>query len=228
MILSREGDPLWGPYPDAPFYVTDVTGWRPGESVRVDAGTPGFPCPLDSIPRGGYLVRAIVDTNAHHWSSTWAPGNLFSGKAEILAGADTVLSMTLARQVPVPVFEETDRIREVVFPSRLVSDFAGAPRRLACAVVLPRSYGVAPERRYPTVYVVPGWGATRHAVLRGDHQQSRYGMEGFGEEKGLRLPGPRGRRGIPLLRRLGQPGTVGNGPGAGTDPAPRIRVPSDS
>src|SRR5438046_868024 len=51
-------------------------------------------------------------------------------------------------------------------PGRLLSDFHGREVVERAAVVLPDSYLHEPERRYPVVFSIPGFGGTHREALR--------------------------------------------------------------
>ncbi|MBN2171718.1 MAG: hypothetical protein JW819_10415 [Candidatus Krumholzibacteriota bacterium] len=199
VLLDRNlgHNPLFGPYGREPLYALDVDDWRPGDARLVDRKAASFPVPLDSLPAGRYVVRAVLDRDREHRSFSWAPGNLYTARLEIRVEPfrREPFELVLDRIVPEERFEERLRARELVVESPLLSDFAGAPRFLRAAVILPASYIDDPERRYPTVYVIPGWGATHHAVNWGDHQQRRYGMADVGVDKVFVFLNPETRRG---------------------------------
>lgn len=199
VLLDRNlaHNPLFGPYGREPFYVLDVADWRPGEARRVDRRAAGFPFPLDSLPAGRYVVRAVLDRDREHRRFSWAPGNLYSPRLEIRVEPfrREPFALVLDRAVPERRFDERLRVRELVVESALLSEFAGRPRRLRAAVILPAAYFDGSDRRYPTVYVIPGWGVTHHVLDRGDKQQRRYGMAGFGDDKIFVLLDPESPRG---------------------------------
>ena len=178
-------NPLFGPHGREPIYAVDVDGWRPGDARVVDHRAAGFPVPLDSLPPGRYVVRAVLDRDREHRRFAWAPGNLVTARLEIRVEPfrREPFELVLDDVVPAERFDERLRARELVVESALLSDFAGAPRFLRAAVLLPTSYVEDPDRRYPTVYVIPGWGATHHAVSWSDRPRRRYGMEGAGADK---------------------------------------------
>jgi hypothetical protein len=55
-------------------------------------------------------------------------------------------------------FQETGQVKLVEIESRLLTAFHGRPTRLRAGVVLPASFQDHPEKRYPVVYEVPGFG----------------------------------------------------------------------
>ncbi len=183
---NAEAEPLFGPGGQTPFFTRTVSGWHGDEALVLDGRTTAaFTGSLDRLAAGTYAVRAVLDQDPDDWSATLTPGNVYSAKGvvTIRAGEPATFELTLEHRVELPLFEETALVREVRLRSERVSAHLGIDAWLSAAVILPPSYATDSERRYPTVYVLPGWGASRHDVLRGDFQQRRYGMTGFGEEK---------------------------------------------
>jgi len=182
---GAESEPLFAPPHTQRALAIDVEAWqtRTARAVNADA-LGGYPTRLGDIPPGEYTLRAVIDRDTTDWRTAWAPGNLYSSKTVIRIDPEkpTTIELVLEHVVEAPVFEPTDHIREVRMESTRVSEFAGRPQYLEAAVILPESYTEDTEP-YPTVYILPGWGATHHSVLQGDFQQERYGMEGFGRDK---------------------------------------------
>jgi hypothetical protein len=150
----------------------------------LDAGDDSFPVDLASLNAGTYTVRAIIDRDPVDGRTGWAEGNAYSSKrvVELDPSAATAIELLVEHEIPPDEFVETADIKEVVLRSDLVSDFAAEDRFLRAAVVLPPGYD-GNDKLYPTVYVIPGWGASHTAVLQGEHQQQRYGVQGFGRDK---------------------------------------------
>lgn len=70
--------------------------------------------------------------------------------------------------------------------SELLSDFYGSTVKIESAVVLPSSYDISPDKEYPVVFVLPGWGGTHASPslpTSGRYQLERYGTTGYGMEK---------------------------------------------
>ncbi|MGE3809384.1 MAG: alpha/beta hydrolase-fold protein, partial [Gemmataceae bacterium] len=59
-----------------------------------------------------------------------------------------------------PAFKDSERVKLVEVESKLLSSFHGRPTHLRAAVILPKSYGKDPQKRYPVVYEIPGFGGT--------------------------------------------------------------------
>src|SRR5205823_3771663 len=58
-----------------PFFAADVTGWKPGEVVKITAKSLGFPAGLDQLPAGKYWAFAVMDFNAGDRSFITGEGN---------------------------------------------------------------------------------------------------------------------------------------------------------
>ena len=179
--------PRYGPsiFSPEPFYAVDVEDWKPGEKIVIDNNSLGYPVNLDRIPPELYAIQAVMDINTTHRSFSVSPGNGYSQKSihEILEGKSHIIELTIDRVVEEQKFKESESIKYFAVQSQKLSDCYGRDVAIEAAVILPESYEENSSHLYPTVYVFPGWGATHLSVLRGDYQQRRYGMRGYGLEK---------------------------------------------
>lgn len=151
---------------------------------KIDDSDQIFPGPLSLLESGDYTVRAIIDRDPTDWKTGWAEGNHYSSKQTIVLDPSRSTSVELLIEHPIEEepFVPTEAIHEVRLESELVSEFVGDVRFLLAAVVLPDGYAES-TAEYPTVYVMPGWGGSHTSLVRGDFQQRRYGMTGFGRDK---------------------------------------------
>jgi len=188
-ILNKDIDrtPRYGPsiFNPEPFFAIDVEDWKPGETIVLDNNSPGYPVELDRIPPELYAIQAVMDINTTHRSFSIAPGNGYSQKSvvEIKEGETHIIELTIDQVVEEQIFKKSESIKYLAVPSQQLSDFYGWDVSVEAAVVLPESYSKDSSRSYPTVYVFPGWGATHLSLQRGDYQQRRYGMRGYGLDK---------------------------------------------
>jgi S-formylglutathione hydrolase FrmB len=186
VVLSPgpESEPLFSAPHHQIVFACDATDRNAAGSWSVDSSSDGYPGPLSTLAPGEYSIRAVLDRDTVDWKTGWAPGNIYSSKTTRHLDHSTpeTIDLVLEHRIEPEAFTATARIREVRLQSDLVSNFAGAPRFLEAAVVLPENYDGGSDT-YPTVYVMPGWGASHHIILQGQHQQRRYGMDGFGREK---------------------------------------------
>ena len=151
----------------------DVEGWRPGTTMRVDAGAFGYPIrSLRSLPRGRYWVQAVLNRyetfrladgrvlklppdrgEGQQWNRK--PGNLYSRPRWLRLDARVrsepprlVLDQEIA---PIPAPATTKYVRHERIQSRLLSEFWGRPVFLGAHVLLPEGFDEHPEARYPLV-----------------------------------------------------------------------------
>ena len=160
-----------------PFFAQDVKNWMPDSSLTFQA-THAFPAPLAKLPPGKYHVQAVLDRDLGGQSCMASPGNLFSKPvvAELDPANGIALSLTVDQVVPPRKFEEKPRVKLVDIESKLLSDFHSKPMRLRAGVALPKSFAEQPERKYPVIYEIPGFG--------GDHFMA-FNMEGRTDVAGV-------------------------------------------
>jgi S-formylglutathione hydrolase FrmB len=97
--------------------------------------------------------------------------------------ADVPIELTIDRVLPPRVFEANERVRELVVTSERLSRFHRRPVVMRAAVILPQSYASEPERHYPVLYQIPGFGG-RH----------------YGAAMAAQTPDPLAREGIAAIR----------------------------
>ena len=145
-----------------PIFAVDVDQLGASQTVVIDETSAAFPFDsLADLPPGDYHVQAVLDLNRDLRSPN-APGNLYSPPRRIVvaAGQDAAVRLELSNRVPdeeLPA--DTDELRFVKIRSEQLSDFHGRPVFLRAAVILPKGFAQAPERRYPLRVSVGGLGA---------------------------------------------------------------------
>jgi hypothetical protein len=152
-----------------PIYGIDVADLKPGDAATVDDGATSFPMKLSQLPAGKYRAQAVLDM--HRDSSDWQrePGNLYSDVVffDISAGGNSKASAVkldlkyVVKERPIP---DSKSVQIVQVRSKLLSDFRHRDVYLRAGVALPVNYD--PQRAYPAVYEVPGYG--------GDHYMAIY------------------------------------------------------
>lgn len=181
-LSERErGEPRMGPnwFSPEPFYGVDVNDFAPGETRRVDGTADGYPVPLAELAAGKYRVQALLDHDFYNSSPGHGVGNLYSEVVEIEVPAEGEASfdLSLTNKVDAEPFPESERVREIVRRSDLLSNFHGREVVEVAAVVLPESYASEPERRYPVIYSVPGFGGSHRDALRLGDRKDEPGVE---------------------------------------------------
>jgi len=171
VLLSEPGSqPRFGPgwFNPKPFFAVDVKSLKPGDTVVFDDRAISFPAPLSKTPAGKYAAQAVADLDPTSHEIGNHPGNGYSQPVEIEVGgsAPGVVRMVVNHVVGPQPFKETERVRLVDIESALLSRFHGRPVHMHAGIVLPEGYDKEPNRKWPVVYVIPGFG--------GDHTMARY------------------------------------------------------
>jgi hypothetical protein len=163
-------EPRLGPdwFSPEPFFAMDVTNFKPGLTRVVDDRADGFPGPLSELPPGKYRVQAQFDQDLDSSHPGYAAGNIYSDVRVWQFNGDSSPSVDLVLKhiVPPRKFRETSWLKEVSIESKLLSEFHKRPIKHLAAVVLPASYQRDANRRYPVLYIIPGFGGTHYDAPR--------------------------------------------------------------
>ncbi len=166
-VSSQEGvEPRlgthWVEQKSEPFFAVDVTNWDGRRAALVDDRVLGFPLAHPSdLPPGTYWAQALYRVNTLS-SELNAPGNMYGPtvRFEVKEYRNNRVRLELDSVIPPETLPpDTDLVKLVKIPSALLSEFWGAPMFLRAAVILPRGYAGAPDRRYPVRYHIGGFHA---------------------------------------------------------------------
>jgi S-formylglutathione hydrolase FrmB len=136
----------------------EVANLTPGKSVTIDADSLSFPAAFSTAPAGEYQVMALVDSN-HSYTYYLGPdgGDIYSAVQKVtMPAAET--SLTLSKIVPKVVPQPHPNRKIVEFESPMLSSFWGRPIKMQASVVLPLDYEESKTTRYPTAYIIHGYG----------------------------------------------------------------------
>ena len=179
MLAPATGrDPRFGPnwFAPQPFFAVDAKDWKPGEPLHIGADAAGYPGPLTELKPGSYRAQAVVRLNPDTHSIGDGEGNAFgpivSAELDPMVGGTTAL--TVDQVVPPKPFRESERVKLVEIESPLLTKFHKRPIRHRAGVVLPEGY--TPDKKYPTVYIIPGFGGDHHSAA----MYARGGRRDFG------------------------------------------------
>ncbi|HUN82226.1 MAG TPA: alpha/beta hydrolase [Phycisphaerae bacterium] len=150
-----------------PVFGKNVKDWKPESKLTITEAD-GFPYSLAELPAKKYAVQAVMHTNLDEPHSGKAPGNLYSKSEEFdldAADFDGVITLRINKRVA----EKTNdsgmpRSKIVELKSEMLSKFYGRDVYQRAVVLLPREYESEPDRKFPAIYVIHGFG--------GDHFQS--------------------------------------------------------
>jgi len=181
VFLSQRdlGEPRLGPnwFRPEPFAGLDVRGFAPGEQRLIEASADAFPEPLAQLPPGHYRAQALFDRDLDHHHPGRAAGNLYSDVIEIdiPESGDFRSSIVLTRIVEARAFPASETVEELQLKSEVLSRFHGRDVLECAGVALPESYASQPERRYPVIYIIPGFGGSHRDAAR--YAAQRYTLE---------------------------------------------------
>ena len=162
-----------------PFYAMDVKAWQPDTPLTFQP-VAQFPQPLAKMPPGKYYVQAVLDRDLGGQSCMSSQGNLYSKPlvVKLDPAKSGIVKLTVDQNVAPRKFEEKPRVKLVDIESKLLSEFHGKPMRLRAGVALPKSFDENPDKKYPVVYEIPGFG--------GDHFMAQF-MTGRTDVAGVEM-----------------------------------------
>jgi hypothetical protein len=147
-----------------PCFRVYVKNIKPGEAIVFDDHAISFPVKLSDIERGEYYVQAVLDRNLGGRSIANSPGNLYSEAQKINVGKDygQVFTINANKTIRQSIFKETKYAKEFKAPSILLSKFYKRKTTLDAAVVLPKEYLTEPNRKFPILFNISGFGGDYH------------------------------------------------------------------
>lgn len=165
LLSQRPAEPRKGPswFGTEPFLSLDVTDLEPGTPIELTPGSPGvltYPRSWDQVDLRGQRVQAVARFNPFERDVGTGVGNGYGPVVLVNQSPPFGLELRIDRLVPTLEFPETPWVKLLRVRSDLLSDFHGRDVSLHAAVTLPRSYRTEPERRYPTIFTIPGFGGT--------------------------------------------------------------------
>lgn len=163
--VTLEGAMNW--FRPEPGLAKDVKDWKPGDELVLGAGDIAFPTPLADLKPGKYHVAAVMDRDLGAANFAAGPGNVYSKSValELDPKATGTVELKLDQVYREREFKETDAVKLVDIPSPLLSKFHNKPMRLRAGVALPPSFGKEPDRKYPVVYEITGFGGNHFGAF---------------------------------------------------------------
>jgi hypothetical protein len=167
LFFSKDArkEPRLGPdwFRPEPFVALDVIDWKPGSELTIHSSKTerllGFPKPLAELELDGHRVQAVARFNPWERVVGNGAGNGFSEVRPVAEAADA--KPLVIDHVVVPrKFEDSPWSKLLEVRSELLSRFHGRDITQRGCVTLPTSYEKSPERRYPVIFTIPGFGGT--------------------------------------------------------------------
>ncbi|MBD3675930.1 MAG: hypothetical protein HUJ26_20670 [Planctomycetaceae bacterium] len=166
-----EREPRFGPnwFHPEPFAARDVSNLKPDQTLMLSSSDPDllfYPEDPAAFDPAGYQVQAVMRFD--DWSRNVGTGE-GNGYSQVLDVPTEEISsqpdvLVVNQIVPERKFVESDRVKLCEVESRQLSDFYGRQVKIRSAVILPEQYESESERRYPTLFVIPGFGGTHFAA----------------------------------------------------------------
>lgn len=147
-----------------PCFHVFVKNVKPGQAITFDDNAVSYPSKLSDIERGDYYIQIVWDRNLGGRSIAESPGNLFNPAERIHITKDTktIFTVVATKVIPSPEFNETEFVKELKAPSSLLSRFHNKPMTVDGAISLPKEYYAEPEKKFPVLFVVSGYGGDYH------------------------------------------------------------------
>jgi len=147
-----------------PSFAIEVKDVQPGHAVIFDDKAISYPAVLSDLERNEYYVQAVWDRDLGGRSIAESPGNIYSKPVKVKLTKDfkKVFSIQCTEVIPEQNFTNTKFVKELKFQSSLLSSFQHKPVFFGAAVVLPNSYYDDPQRQYPVIFTVFGYGGDYH------------------------------------------------------------------
>jgi S-formylglutathione hydrolase FrmB len=171
VMLSKNAgkDIIPGPnwFKPEPFFARDVKTWQPDTPLTFRSDVLGHPCTLPKLPPGQYWVQAIMDFDRGDRPFSSAAGNGYSKAVQLTLDPDKsgTIPLLIDQVYAGRTFKETERVKLAEIDSKVMAKFTGRAVRMRAGVVLPKSFAGNPDRRYPVVYEIPGFGGNHFGAL---------------------------------------------------------------
>ncbi len=188
LIFSRtRQEPRLGPSWFKPeiFVSRDVKNWKPDETLQFSSSQPGsmlaYPKPLAQVSLVGYRAQAVIRFNPYVREIGTGTGNGYSPVSNVVTqrAGQKIPEFVVDQIVASRRFTETKWSKLFRIQSKLLTEFHQREMFLQASVVLPVSYYDEPERRYPTLFTIPGFGETH---FLGFHERSVKELNNCGVE----------------------------------------------
>jgi pimeloyl-ACP methyl ester carboxylesterase len=157
----------------------EVHNLEAGKPIEFDPDALSFPAPFSTAPRGDYQFMALLDVDHSYTYGGMDDGDLYSEvllKRNVNPASSQPVELTLTMGSGTAL--DTKTIKLVNFESPSLTKFWGRPIKMQAGVVLPPSYTKAARERYPTVYVVHGYGGSHLNAWKKGFELQRQMAEG--------------------------------------------------
>jgi len=147
-----------------PCFSIDVKNVQPGQKVVFDDAAIHYPTILSDIERGTYYAQVVWDRNEGGRSIGESPDNIYNNAVVVSITKDLAKSFNIvcSEVIKERTFTETQFVKELKSSSALLTAFYKRPTSVNAAVILPKDYFNQPNRKFPVLYWVSGYGGDYH------------------------------------------------------------------
>lgn len=167
---AKRGEPRRQTWPRVTnhIFAQNIEAWDPEQLMYFDSESEldsNEDLVLADFPDGDYRVQVLWDQNTTA-SSINAPGNLYSEVVELKLRDDDKLTLTLSEIIAPREKVVHPLLREHSFKSDSLSAWWGKEMSVEFSVLLPRSFASNPNKKYPIIYEVGGYGSRHYRASR--------------------------------------------------------------
>lgn len=155
---------------------TEIKNLTAGKTVEIDADALAFPKKFSEAANGEYQIMALLDRDHSYTYNSAGAGDVVSAVTKVsMPSAETTL--TLSKILPERKLEVPANAKIIEFESPSLSKFWGKPMKMEASVILPPSYDADKKQKFPTVYLIHGYGGTHLGQIRGAAMLSKLMQE---------------------------------------------------
>jgi S-formylglutathione hydrolase FrmB len=148
-----------------PCFSITVKNVHPNQKVVFNDAATYYPVILSDIERGKYHAQVVWDRNEGGRSIGESPGNMYNQSLVVnltknIRQTFNIVCNEVNKEQP---FVETRYIKELKAPSALLTAFYKRTTTINAAILLPKEYFEQPDRKFPVLYWVSGYGGDYHA-----------------------------------------------------------------
>lgn len=158
-----------------PVFSVEVENVKPGVSIIFDDKAKSYPVKLTDIERGEYYVQAVWDRNMGGRAINESLGNIYNtaSQVNITQNRDAVFTLKCSEVITQPSFIDTEFVKELKAPSALLSEFHNKEITIDAAIILPKEYYEQPDRKFPVLFKVSGYGGDYHNLSNNENIKSQ-------------------------------------------------------
>jgi len=170
-------------YKPQPVFTYDIENWNPSDTIFIKQFDNKWFNNYSELD-GEHTYIVFFDQDTIQRSSIIAKGNGYSNQKKSIFRKDLhdPILFEINKTYSGWVFSETDNIKEIKLRSPILSEFWGYDIFIESAIVFPKNYGKN-NKRYPVVYIFPGFGSSHASITYGTGQIDRYGINKVGQDK---------------------------------------------